>query len=85
MLVRKAACRVVLARVINSMLAPWPALPEAEQNMLQDALVATLADLTAEFATGVKAPTREQFLEFMGKSYDYSDTKRQALETGAYL
>ena len=66
----KAAARASLALVINTMLKGWEAEARERRAKLQDALIATLADLTAECALGMRVPTKEQFLQFMGRSYD---------------
>lgn len=71
-LVRKAACRAIIARAVNDLLSHWTSVSEAEREELQRALVATMADITAECALGVKEPTREKFLQFMGRSWDYA-------------
>lgn len=72
----KAAARASLALVINTMLDAWKAEPHERREKLQDALIATLADLTAECALGMRAPTLEQFLQFMERSYDNAGRER---------
>jgi len=74
----KAAARASLVLVINSMLGAWKAEPEERRDKLQDALIATLADLTAECALGMRVPTKEQFLQFMAHSYDHAMRDRES-------
>lgn len=69
-LLAKAAVRASVAPVINRMLNAWRGYPDARLQTLQGALIAALADLTAECALGTRAPTKEQFLRFMERSYD---------------
>lgn len=76
-ILRKAACRAALAQVVNQMLTQWRQLPEPEAEALQHALIAVLADLTAEVTLGLKVVSRGQFLAFMGRSYDVT-VKRSA-------
>ena len=75
-MLHKAAARASLALVINAMLDGWKAEPAERRADLQDALIATLADMTAECALGMRSPTKEQFLNFMERSYDYAGRRQ---------